>query len=572
MSLTTLTNALPIVAAAYGRKFNVPVQVGGSEAFTNGQTIQIPQIDDTPTSRILAYGYLAHEAAHVRFTDFEPARSSNPLGRFVEGVLEDVRIENAIIRTYPGTRTTLDAVLDQLVAEGTMSPVAKSDAPTKVLGNGLLAISRHRYRQQPALRQHAGQADRVMRDVFGASFVRRLHGLLADVPALGTTADSMALAKRILALMEDEAQQPQDKQQAGDDNQQENDSSDDDAPSKPAQEKDSAQGEGPSAEPEEQSAEDDTSSSESEAPRAPNQAPSTGPAEPSAPQSASTALSHALSATDADLPADLFEQIAETLQASAQPCPTLLPTREHYAGDSVQGQTALKRVKVHSAKLTARLQGLVQAHTTTRQRTVRHGRTLSPSHLHRAAVGDARIFRTKEHREAPDTALHLMIDLSGSMAGGKDCLALDAAMALALALEPMRGVTRAVSAFPGKYGQKQQITAVVGHGQPVSRRSGAFVQSARGGTPMTGALWYAAADLLARTEDRKVLITLTDGVPNHFSSAIDLVQRASTAGIQLIGIGIQTDVSGLFPVAIRIDDITDLKHELFRIAERLLLS
>ena len=89
---------------------------------------------------------------------------------------------------------------------------------------------------------------------------------------------------------------------------------------------------------------------------------------------------------------------------------------------------------------------------------------------------------------------------------------------------------------------------------------------------MTGALWFAAADLLARREERKVLLTLTDGQPDHFLSALDLVQRANLAGIELIGIGIQTDVKHLFPVAIRIDDITDLKGQLFHIAERLLLS
>jgi cobalamin biosynthesis protein CobT len=89
---------------------------------------------------------------------------------------------------------------------------------------------------------------------------------------------------------------------------------------------------------------------------------------------------------------------------------------------------------------------------------------------------------------------------------------------------------------------------------------------------MTGALWHAAADLIARSEQRKVLITLTDGIPNHFPSALDLVERASAAGIECIGIGIQTDVNRLFPTAIRIDDITDLKRELFRIAEHLLLS
>jgi cobalamin biosynthesis protein CobT len=173
---------------------------------------------------------------------------------------------------------------------------------------------------------------------------------------------------------------------------------------------------------------------------------------------------------------------------------------------------------------------------------------------------------------APNTALHLLVDLSGSMAGGSDRIALDAAMALALALEPMKGVSRAVTAFPSMRGQDDRVTRILSHGERVLNHSGAFVQRARGGTPMTGALWFAAADLLARREERKVLLTLTDGQPDHFLSALDLVQRASLAGVELIGIGIQTDVKHLFPVAIRIDDITDLKGQLFHIAERLLLS
>jgi cobalamin biosynthesis protein CobT len=233
---------------------------------------------------------------------------------------------------------------------------------------------------------------------------------------------------------------------------------------------------------------------------------------------------------------------------------------------------ALHRVKVHSAKLTARLQGLVQAHTLTRHRTVQRGRSLSPAHLHRAGVGDPRIFRIKEYKVAPDTALHLLVDLSGSMSGGHDGIALDAAMALALALEPIKGVSRAVSAFPGLLGQDHNVTAILAHGERVATRAGAFVQYARGGTPMTGALWFAAADLLARSEGRKVLLTLTDGEPNDVRSALDLIRRAAASGIECIGIGIRQDVSRLFPVAVRIDDIADLKTALFGIAERLLLT
>ena len=88
---------------------------------------------------------------------------------------------------------------------------------------------------------------------------------------------------------------------------------------------------------------------------------------------------------------------------------------------------------------------------------------------------------------------------------------------------------------------------------------------------MTGALWHAAADLLSRQEDRKVILVLTDGDPDEWKSAKDLVERAAAAGIELIGVGIQHDVSRLFPAAIEIQSMEDLKGELFRIAERMLL-
>lgn len=571
MNLNTLTQALPIVAAAYGRKLNVPVHVGGDQASTNGQVIRIPQIGDNPEACSLAYGYLAHEAGHIRFTDFNLPRNPNPLGHFLEGVLEDVRIETAIIRAYPGTRHTLDAVIDRLIADRSMTPVSETDTPAQLLGNGLLALARHRYRNQNALAAHAAQADRSMRSVFGPRFVHRLAGLMAQIPSLKDTAASMDLAKRMLALMEDEATSPQpqpqpqpsepeaqdDDTESGDDTQPGSDSTKDseqDGDDQAPQDGESGSGKGA-----EESGED-------------QEGPGTPGAGPAAEQVGSQALAQALNASSGDLPGDLFEAVAETLSAEATLSPTLLPTLETFAGNPRQGQVAIKRVRTHSASLTARLQGLVQAHNLTRVRTTRRGRALSPAHLHRAGVGDPRIFRVKDHRSAPNTALHLLIDLSGSMAGAKAQLALDAAMALALALEPISGVTSAVSAFPGISGYDERLTGILAHGQPVAARAGAFVQGARGGTPMTGALWYGAADLLARPEPRKVLLTLTDGVPNHFSSALDLVTRASAAGIECIGIGIQTDVDGLFPTAIRIQAMTDLKAELFRIAQSLLLS
>jgi cobalamin biosynthesis protein CobT len=232
----------------------------------------------------------------------------------------------------------------------------------------------------------------------------------------------------------------------------------------------------------------------------------------------------------------------------------------------------LDRVKGQSAKLAARLQGLIETRTLERSRAGRRGRALSPSHLHRAGVGDPRVFRIREQAIAPNTALHLLVDLSSSMRAGRDAIALDAAAALALALEPVKGVSRAVTAFPSLEGQADKVTRILAHGERTASRVGAFVQRGRGGTPMTGALWFAAADLLARRETRKVIITLTDGQPDDVCTAAELIERAGAAGIEMIGVGIAVDVGRLFPIAVRIDAVADLKTALFGIAEQLLLT
>jgi len=609
----TIHNALPIVAAAYGRKFGVQVQVGGTRALTNGKTIRIPHINDSPVAKTLAWGYLTHEAAHVRYTDFtaftETARQG-ALVKHVMNVLEDVRIEAAMIRTYPGTATTLWAVEAFLIREGHTRPVQPTDQPVQIMAGFVYTHCRRRFLRWDGLDAMARQDAQVLRKTFPPTFVHRLLGLLTEVPSLDSTKAAAGLAQRIVALIQDEAQEPPppspgptaDPKEDGD---QDDDGDDQPAPSQgddaqaggalPSEDDSAAghgsdedadtgdeEGAGPGAGPSGDGGEDQGEGFDG----GQDQRPGTGHHDDEDSGHAEhagngaggegddgrEALQAVLSAGEGDLPEDPFQAVAEALNRQATGHSTLLlPTLENYDGHVLQGQAALARVRSESAKLTARLQGLVQAHRMTQTRTVRRGRTLSANHLHRAAVGDDRIFARKDRRTAPNTALHLLVDLSGSMQGFEDQIALDAAMALALALEPMRGVSCAVTAFPSRYGSPDQVTRITSHGDRLQARAGAFVQGGRGGTPMTGALWYAAADLLARREERKVIMTLTDGGPDDWNSTKEMVDRAGAAGLEMIGVGIATQVAGLFPVAIRIETIADLKGQLFGIAERLLL-
>lgn len=537
MCSNTLNKALPIVAAAYGRKFGVEVQVGGTQACTNGQLIQLPSLIEGTDRHILAYGYLAHEAAHVRFTDFSNS-SINPLERFLENVIEDVRIEIAMIQIYPGTRTTLDAVITHLIRWGRMCMPYSTQPPAELLGYTVLMLARYQYRQQQALAAHAEQYKHFSKQMFGASFVQQLEMLLSEIPRLESTADAGALSKRIMDLIRavSKGEKPQfdDKSNPNDQNQSE-------TPSSPT----TTQNLGFSKL---------RTSSENQ------------------PTSARHAAKDALYACEKSLPADMFEIVGDLLQEHSDGENSVLPSLESFEGDFSQGQDALNRVRKHSAHLTTRLQGLVQSSQLTRTRNVRYGLRLSSANLHRAAVGNPKIFEVRSSQVRPNTALHLLVDLSGSMCHGEDAIALDAALALTLALEQINGVSQAVSVFPGLLGKSSKITGVLKHGEKVAKRAGAFVQSARGRTPMTEALWFGTADLLARPESRKVLIVLTDGDPDHRTTALSLISKIERAGIELIGIGIQQDVNHLFTAAIRIDNVANLKQELFRVAEQLFVN
>lgn len=99
--------SLPILASVLGKKLGVKVQIGGL-ACTDGKTIYLPPLplDGGEELFILANGFLDHEAAHVRETDFGELLASglSPLGHTLFNLAEDVRVERELAGIYPGCR------------------------------------------------------------------------------------------------------------------------------------------------------------------------------------------------------------------------------------------------------------------------------------------------------------------------------------------------------------------------------------------------------------------------------------------------------------------------------------
>lgn len=124
ISTSLLQYELQQTSAVFGRNGRVHVVFEGDEARTDGNTIQLPampqnaEISDEGAQVIR--GFLDHEAGHVRHTDMAKTKEvmtecehkgRQPLFRIANG-LEDIRTEREVIADYPGSIKNLRAVGD----------------------------------------------------------------------------------------------------------------------------------------------------------------------------------------------------------------------------------------------------------------------------------------------------------------------------------------------------------------------------------------------------------------------------------------------------------------------------
>lgn len=547
-----LKNALPIVAAAYGEKFGVKVLIQGQDAFTDGERIVIPTANpDDPHYQQIAWGYLAHEAAHIRHTNFEMVQkaSSKPIRKALLNIIEDVRIENALAKDYPGIRRSISQVIEYMVDTQQMC-VPEQLEPASNLQAWLLFRLRCHFLGQKALTPLYQVVDERVRQLFPAAAMSRLSAMLTAVPSLGSTGEVLKLVDAIVAMLEDESRPPQGESDVDNGNDIGQDASN-----------------------------DSNNSSDSQTPEADSSAmgdaAETGDSDNS---DKADNLRQALEASAAQFEPDTFAQVAEVLSEQAEGHQGVTPLSLPQAEQAMLGDEAILTLSAsESAQIRARLRGMVQSSQDNRNQAKRHGLRVATHRLAASQAGESRLFIQRQPRIAPNAAVHLLVDISGSM--GKPIgegnrkyfhVANEAALALAMALEGIPGVVPAVSYFPGIH---QEVSIALLPKQSVRHRAACFDQKPRGCTPMAQAMWFAANSLLAQKQKRKLMIVLTDGDPDDWAATHDIVDRCRRSGFELLGIGIQTrSVERFFPQSIVINDVKDLKRELFEVTQQLLIQ
>ena len=95
-----IMSCLPLLACILGKQYNITVEIGGTTAYTNGKTIHIPSLKiDTDEMYInMTRGYVDHEAAHIRYTDFQLLQKANltKLQFHLFNIIEDWRVETLL--------------------------------------------------------------------------------------------------------------------------------------------------------------------------------------------------------------------------------------------------------------------------------------------------------------------------------------------------------------------------------------------------------------------------------------------------------------------------------------------
>lgn len=535
-----ILKSLPLLASVLGRQYGVQVTIGGTTAYTDGKCVNLPALPLDVGSEVLAFcrGYLDHESGHLRTTNFDALREEYlyPVEKFIWNAIEDWRVEKALSEVYPGCRANLKWLASRIFVEE-FNP--SKDPKTALMSYILLTcrawsvpeIKASRQIERQTVAQHYPQ------------LLGKLDALLALVHAnCPDTRAAIDYAKRIARLIEEHQEQTPDSKVAEGQRQGQD--------SETRESEDLGQGQSQSQTQAQEQEDSGQDGSDSDTPT-PQQTEPIRITEENLPKTFSEQLADRLGTVSAQTPEEQQIHMAIPVRQT----PALLPEEEQ------------RKALAETTGLRYRLQGMLQAMRMRDTAPSRHGR-LCPHNLHRMFVGNPKIFRSNSPIPAVNTALHLLVDCSGSMVGKPIRHARQACFAIASALKAIPGINLGVTTFPAQ-GETYSVAPVLEHGKPFHSN---FLFETTGSTPLTEALLWATQELCKQPEPRKILIVLTDGSPDNPITCKQAIAEASHF-IEIYGLGIWDEsIKKLLPGrSSAINFLSDLSSALFNILQNTLI-
>lgn len=557
--------ALPLIADALGRKYGVKVLIGGDRAYTDGKNIHLPGLPLHSDENVLnlARGYLDHESAHLRITDFallNEARLS-PIEKHVWNLLEDCMVEERLAAIYPGCRQNFKWLIRHVFLGQITEESEGGNSPANHIFNWILY-----YLRSLSVSELGMERDKLasMIDDKWPDLRLQLEPIVQSVPMACTdTKSCIMVARKIVAIMERYVQKRQEKLQTSKDKKREDTKDDssarqtDDSPQNNRQDNvdDSARSKSQKEPSEASSSSTNNNTKEEDSPGATQEGDTSGHENSDASGSANSGmkalnplqmLAEAITNPENLEPLDMAAIVASELESmedenTRDKLSVALPINASFKAYTPE---ELRDIRRETASLRTKLNGLLQARNETRTRIARSGK-VDLRRIGRLACKDTRVFARHTCRQGVNTAVHILLDASYSMENDKVNLASRATYALALALENVAGVNVGVTSFPAPfyYAKVSEMDAasvaiIKRHGQRMHDR---FQVGCCGGTPLAEALWWLLQEMLHLKEDRKIILILSDGYPDSLTMAKEALKALEAHGFEAYGLGIQTN-------------------------------
>lgn len=567
-----IKNCFPLLAAVLGNKYGVQVRIGGDEAKTNGNVIYLPSIpSDMDKDAIqIAKGYLDHEAAHVRHTDFEAIKSArlDKLTKYLFNCIEDWRVENRLSEIFPGCRYNFNTLVHKLFVEDEKEKAGNKTPAFSLLRYVLLSVRAWDVPEIGAERDSIAAQIESSYPGLPAIINEILNRTRRDCP---DTQKALDYARELEGAMRQylDEKSRNEEQKEKDAEQTSNPSGD-----KRHEDKQASSKSGQDSHPDDVNKEvetNETADADHTEPTVSQTPESEESQQPDPAESAIQELGQALTGEMSELPQTLGELLATKLEnnpAGSNDNGIRVATSEKMEVKRLTPEE-ISEAKRSSNALNQRLSGLLQARSLASCGIGRKGK-LNSGYLHRLSVADPRVFQSIQIAQSLDTAVHILLDRSGSMTGNPIKLASLACYAVARSLEMIKGVNVAVTAFPG---DKSFISVcpLVRYGDRVTDK---MSPGASGGTPMAEALWWMLQDFCLQKESRKIALLITDGVPDREQPCLAAINEFHRQNIEVYGIGIQTSsIENLLSgKCVTIRHLGKLAPAMFGILQRALLA
>lgn len=567
-------------SAIFGRNKEVRVIFEGDMAYTDGHEIVLPAMiqnaDVTAETQKIMRGYLDHEAGHVRHTDFDVwkkgvSKSSGGL-RAIWNCVEDIWLERRVMSEYPGSAknfTCLSTFINEKELKLVKAQPERFNSVNKEsVCLGITSVGRKDYKS-----------------VFNEDLIATLpEGVAKHAPKwielthkCKDTSQTFRLAKHISKLIKEDPRLDSDPDEFNPD-------------------LESDEGIGDPSEWGEGKGDDEGTE-----------------------KGTGVQIVDGLS----EIAKDIFggSGITPPQKGGAKGQYKVLTTRFDkvmHKNDPDSGLVLHERMKKTSGTEYDLLKGKVSSHVMVMKSKLRRAISsleqrdwdfsrelgqIDPKRLTQAALGVTNVYKRRIDREELDTAVHMLVDLSGSMCGEKMKMATLSAIAFAECFEGT-SINYQISGFSNTNSgvDYAKVTEINRRAKGIYHRAEALniykfksfndklfnvkgsvaslYNAAGGNNSDQCALMWAYDQLKKQPQKRKILLVFSDGSPavttigspdlyTPLKEAVDWIERT---GVECIGIGIYHNVDNLYKNNATVSNISDLSGVMFNKLTNILLK